>query len=119
MCNSARDILICMFSDTIHACAIKCWGLEREFKEIGQNLRKFGNSKRNFDFNLWKHWFPCLYFRKQMVKDINHRNVISTLSPCGSNDLVGAAQTMDDSASSIKELREFMTFNLSTSRNSS
>ena len=22
MCNSARDILICMLSDTIHACAI-------------------------------------------------------------------------------------------------
>ena len=50
MCNSARDILICMLSDTIHAYAIQFWGLQRKFKEIGQNLRKFGSSKMEFQF---------------------------------------------------------------------
>ena len=35
-----------MLSDTIHACAT----LEREFKEIGQNLRTFGSSKYEFRF---------------------------------------------------------------------
>ena len=53
MCNSARDILLCMLSGTIHACAItkqNKLGWEREFKEFGQNLRKFGSSKKEFRF---------------------------------------------------------------------
>ena len=43
--------------DNMHACAILIMtlGSERKFKEIGQNLRKFGNSKRIFNFKLWKH----------------------------------------------------------------
>ena len=49
MCNSAHDILICMLSDTTHACALHL-DLEHEFKEIGQNLRKFGSSKKEFQF---------------------------------------------------------------------
>ena len=39
-------------------------GWEREFKEIGQNLRKFGSSKRNFNFKLWKHWPRKIIFAK-------------------------------------------------------
>ena len=35
---------------------LKHLGLEREFKEIGHNLRKFGSSKKEFNFKLWKHW---------------------------------------------------------------
>ena len=47
MCNSAHDILICKV--TQHACTIHL-GLERKFKEICQNLRKFGSSKKEFQF---------------------------------------------------------------------
>ena len=50
---SACDILLCMFSDTIHACAILIktnWVENENFKVIGQNLRKFGSSKEEFRF---------------------------------------------------------------------
>ena len=50
MCNSAHnmiDFLICIVLVTryMHACAILIihLGLEREFKEISQNLRKYGS----------------------------------------------------------------------------
>ena len=43
MCNSARDILISMLSDTIHACAIliRHLGLAHEFKEIWELKKEF------------------------------------------------------------------------------
>ena len=57
-----------LFSGTIHACAIliKTFGLDCEFKEIGQNLRKFGSSKRNFNFKFWKRWHlqSCCEYHK-------------------------------------------------------
>ena len=50
MCNIAHDILICMLSDTTHACAIHL-GLEREFKEICQNLGKFGELEKGISIS--------------------------------------------------------------------
>ena len=55
MCYSARDILLCMLSleaQYMDLCYTKQYklGWEREFKEFGQNLRKFESSEKEFQF---------------------------------------------------------------------
>ena len=52
MCNSAPDILFRMLNDNTFLCCTNHdkLGWEREYKEFGQNLRKFGSSKKEFRF---------------------------------------------------------------------
>ena len=58
MCNSARHI----------------W--EREFKEFGQNLRKFGSSKKEF-------WFQAVEILSQAHSSSHHHTcVVRTCSVC-------------------------------------
>ena len=59
MCNSARDILLCMLSDTIHACVTK-------LRQIGLRMQISGNLSKSKEI-----WELKKEFRFQAVEALN------------------------------------------------